>query len=104
MKLLIQNARIADPASAHNGQQVDLLIHQGLIEKIAAAGSIKDGEASLFAKDVVVTPGWVDMRVNFREPGDEQKETLLSGREAAAAGGFTGVLLMPSVQPPVSNR
>jgi dihydroorotase len=104
MKLLIRNARIADPRSALNGKNQDILVTDGVIAKIAEAGQIKDDDAVLFASNCVVSPGWFDMRVNFREPGEEQKETINSGQDAAAAGGFTGVLLMPSVQPPVSSR
>lgn len=104
MKLLIKNAVVADPRSASNGNKCDLLIVDGIIEKITSAGSIRDEDAVMFAENCMVSPGWIDMRVNFREPGEEQKETLQSGLDAAAAGGFTGVLLMPSVTPPVSNR
>lgn len=104
MKLLIRHARIADPRSAFHGKTCDILVHEGVIERIAGAGEISEKDAVVFASNCVVSPGWMDMRVNFREPGEEQKETISSGQDAAAAGGFTGVLLMPSVQPPVSSR
>ncbi|MFM8950438.1 MAG: dihydroorotase [Bacteroidota bacterium] len=51
-----------------------------------------------------VSPGWFDLRVNFRDPGDEHKETISSGLTAAAKGGFTDVLLMPSTTPPIQSK
>lgn len=105
MKLLIQNVIIADPRSALNGKKSDLLIIDGQIAEITTSGSLKANDAEVLNADGgFASPGWFDMRVNFREPGEEQKETILSGQNAAAAGGFTGVLMMPSVKPAVSTR
>lgn len=105
MKQLLQNILIADPASPWNNKHVDILISGSSIESVAGTGSIKaDNHTVINCEGCTGMPGWFDLRANFREPGEEQKETIRSGQDAAAAGGFTGVLLMPSTNPPVHNR
>jgi dihydroorotase len=104
MNLLILQARITDPASASNGKVCDILIENGIIaairEKITAPKDIQ----TFSAANLHASPGWFDMQANFRDPGFEFKEDLLSGSGAAAAGGFTGVALMPSTQPPIHSK
>jgi dihydroorotase len=103
MKVLIKNATIVDPNSEWNSKQADLLIDDGIISKIA--DSINDKTAkTVEATNLHVSPGWFDLHVNFREPGDEYKEDLLSGVDAAISGGFTGVALMPSTNPAICNK
>lgn len=101
--LLIKSARIIDPLSPHNGKVMDILIENGTISSIKS--SIQEKRANVFKrKNVHVSPGWFDMHVNFRDPGLEQQETLETGANAAAHGGFTGVALMPSTHPPVDSK
>jgi dihydroorotase len=105
MKILARSAKIVDPSSKHNGTVADILIEDGVIKQIAKAGSIKEKADKIIEQNGLhVSPGWFDMRVNFREPGFEYKEDLISGCSAAAAGGFTGVLAMPSTSPPVHTK
>jgi dihydroorotase len=103
MKLLIQKARIIDPESTWNGKIADVMIDNGVVteigEKLAASG------AEVFtAANLHVSPGWFDMQANFRDPGFEYKEDLDSGAAAAVSGGFTGLALMPSTQPPIHSK
>ena len=103
MKVLIKKTTVVDPNSDWNGKKADVLIENGIISKID--GSIDDQEAEIIDFDNLhISPGWFDLHVNFREPGHEYKEDLLTGIDAAIAGGFTGVALMPSTSPPISNK
>ena len=103
MKQLIQGAVIADPSSPHHGKKRDLLIARGRIEEVAA--KITDVPKHVVReKGLHVSPGWVDMAAQFCDPGEEWKEDLHTGLDAAAAGGFTGVVAMPATHPPVSGK
>lgn len=100
--MLIKSACIIDSRSPYNGKVKDILITDGRIEKISdslsATGEVID------AKGKYVSIGWFDMKVNFCDPGYEYKEDLISGCNAALAGGFTGVALMPSTQPALQTK
>ena len=105
MKILARSVKIIAPSSKHNGTVADILIEDGIIKQIAKAGSIKEKADNIIEQNGLhVSPGWFDMRVSFREPGYEYKEDLISGCNAAAFGGFTGVLTMPSTFPPVHTK
>ncbi len=107
MKLIIKNGRVIDPANSIDGKY-DVLIDKGLIQAVAPAGKISSKDAGsakvIDAKDCVVAPGFMDMHVHFREPGFEYKETIETGCESAAAGGFTTVAMMPNTHPVNDNR
>jgi len=107
VKLIIKNGRVIDPANNLDGEY-DVLIDKGLIQAVAPRGKIsaKDaGSAKIIdAKDCVVAPGFMDMHVHFREPGFEYKETIETGCDSAAAGGFTTVAMMPNTDPVNDNR
>ncbi|MFM7176747.1 MAG: dihydroorotase, partial [Bacteroidota bacterium] len=101
MRLLLRNVRII--GSGKNEKPTDILIVDGVINTISS--EIKEGYDRVFDVDgACVSPGWFDLRVNFRDPGDEHKETISSGLTAAAKGGFTDVLLMPSTTPPIQSK
>ncbi len=103
MNLLIKSAKIIDPNSPHKGEKVDILIENGKIRSIRKNISVPD--TKIFkAENLHVSPGWFDMHVNFRDPGYEYKEDLLTGCRAAAFGGFTGVACMPSTNPPIHTK
>jgi dihydroorotase len=104
MNALIKSATIINTSSPFNGKTVDILIEKGIIKKIAA--SIKNTEKvqEIKAKDLHVSIGWFDLRANFCDPGFEHKEDLNSGLKAAAKGGFTGVLVMPSTNPTTDTK
>ncbi|MDF2567585.1 MAG: dihydroorotase, multifunctional complex type [Oscillospiraceae bacterium] len=94
---LIKNGLVIDPSQNIN-QTADILIVDGLI---SAIGSLSDSVAdhTIDASGLVVSPGLVDMHVHLRDPGFTYKEDILSGCEAAAAGGVTSVAAMPNTHP-----
>lgn len=104
MKLLIQNASIIDPNSEFHKQKLDILIENGLIQEIGKKLKLPSDATSFTAPNLHISPGWCDMKANFRDPGMEYKEDLNSGMMAAAAGGFTSVAIMPGTQPPIQNK
>ena len=100
-ELLIKNGRVLDPANGID-KKCDVLI---VDEKIAAIGRIeKQAEKVIDAAGKLVVPGLLDIHVHFREPGDEEEETIASGSAAAVAAGFTSVVCMPNTNPPVQNE
>ena len=100
---LIRKATIIQPASRFHNQAVDILIGDGKIRQIGAG--LDAGDAAVIEGDAIcVSAGWVDAFADYREPGYEQKETIATGLEAAAAAGFTDVLLAPNTAPPVDDR
>ena len=103
MKILIKQARVIDPSSPFNGQSADIFIDNGIIANIGAS---LDAEAdkTISAGGLHASPGWVDVFANFADPGYEFKETLETGAAAAAAGGYTDVMLIPNTSPVVHNK
>ncbi|HXG64408.1 MAG TPA: dihydroorotase [Blastocatellia bacterium] len=101
MRLLIKGGRILDPSRGVD-ELADLLIEDG---RIASAGKELAAEgAEIFdASGLVVAPGFIDLHVHLREPGEEYKETIASGARAAVAGGFTAVCAMPNTKPVNDN-
>ena len=102
MNLLIKSATIVDPNSPFDQKVADILIQNGTITKIAS--SINSDDTVFDAQGKHVSPGFFDLNCNIGELGFETKETLETGTRAAAAGGFTGVALMPNTQPPVHSK
>jgi dihydroorotase len=103
MKVLIRHANIICSSSAHHGQVKDILLHNGIIEKIADQISEKVDQL-IEHPGLHVSIGWMDLFAHFNDPGMEQKETLESGARAAAAGGFTDVLILPNTAPGISSK
>ena len=102
-KIIIKNVKIIDPNSSNNNQSKDILINNGMIEKIG--NKIQDESATIIQhKGLHVCPGLFDMNVDFGEPGYEHKETLISGCNAAQHGGFTGIGLVPNCTPERDNN
>jgi len=103
MKVLIKQARIISPSSPFNGQTKDILITNGIISAIGDA--ITDTADKLIDQQgLCVSIGWMDSFACFGDPGYEYKETLESGAAAAAAGGFTNVMVLPNTNPVVHNK
>jgi dihydroorotase len=103
MHVHIRKATVIDPQSKFHGEVVDILVEDGIITDIGS--SLKfEGATVIEEADLCVSPGWVDVFADYREPGFEHKETIASGLAAAAAGGFTDVLLAPNTQPALSNK
>ena len=102
MNLLLKNARVVDPAAGVDGTY-DVLVEGDRIARIAKRIDAADAK-TLDLTGLCVCPGFIDMHVHLREPGQEWKETIATGTRAAAAGGFTGVACMPNTQPPIDSR
>ncbi len=103
MKILIKQATIISPSSPINGQIKDIFIKDGKISIIADA--INEKADQLITHDgLCVSIGWMDMFADFGDPGFEQKESIETGAKAAAAGGFTDIMLIPNSQPVVDNK
>lgn len=103
MKILIKQARIADPSSPFDGKTVAILVENGIISRIADTISEK-ADHEIQQEGLIVSPGWVDVFASFADPGYEFKETLESGAAAAAAGGFTDVFVIPNTNPALHNK
>ena len=98
--LLIQRGRVIDPATGVDAV-LDLLVRDG---RIAAVGpDLRADAPALDAAGLVVTPGFVDLHVHLREPGEEHKETIATGTAAASRGGFTTLCAMPNTHPAMDN-
>ena len=103
MKVLLKQASIVSSASPFNGLQKDILIDEGTI--VSIKDSITDkADTVVELPGMHVSIGWMDVFAHFCDPGLEHRETIASGVAAAAAGGFTDVLLMPNTQPVVDNK
>ncbi len=102
-QLLVKGGRVVDPASGLD-QVADLLISEGKIERISEPGSELRAERVIPAQGKLVVPGLIDIHTHLREPGREDEETILSGSQAAVAGGFTAVACMANTQPPIDSQ
>lgn len=101
MNLLIKNARIIDPASGTDTYG-DILCENGLI-KAVGQGLAADNVKIVDAAGLCALPGFVDIHVHFRDPGFTHKEDILTGAQAAAAGGVTSVCCMPNTNPVIDS-
>src|SRR4051812_39345508 len=94
--LLIRGGHVIDPSQEIDGP-ADVLIENG---RVAEIGNVtRDAEQTIDARGLIVAPGFIDLHVHLREPGQWQKETISTGTAAAAAGGFTSVCAMPNTSP-----
>ncbi|NII28911.1 dihydroorotase [Pseudoflavitalea sp. X16] len=103
MTLLIQQAYITDPSSPFHESRQDILIESGIIKDIQSRIDVKAGQV-IAGEGLNVSPGWVDVFAQFADPGYEYKETLETGAAAAAAGGYTDVLVIPNTKPVIDNK
>ncbi|MEO8720832.1 MAG: dihydroorotase [Ginsengibacter sp.] len=103
MKVLIKNATVLSPSSPYHGKNKHIFIENGIISKIADDLNI-DADEIIDIPGLCVSIGWMDCFANFCDPGEEYKESIESGANAAAAGGFTEVMLIPNTQPVISNK
>ncbi|MFZ1530090.1 MAG: dihydroorotase [Ferruginibacter sp.] len=103
MKVLIKQARIICPHSGHHGKVQDILIENGIIKSIGS--SIEAGNAQIIEhQNLHASIGWMDVFADFADPGQEARETIETGAAAAAAGGFTDIMLLPNTNPAVSGK
>lgn len=99
--LLVKGGRVIDPAQELD-QVGDVLLEDGRVSRIAPGLQAPESPV-LDASGLVVSPGLIDIHVHLREPGREDEETIQSGSEAAAAGGFTSICCMPNTDPVNDN-
>ncbi len=103
MNVLLQQVTIICSTSAYHKQVKDILIVDDVIKQIASNISPKNFEV-ITGNNLHVSIGWMDIFADFAEPGNEHRETLESGANAAAAGGFTDVMLIPNTNPVVDSK
>ena len=99
-EILILGGRMVDPASGLDAER-DVLLRDGRVAAVEAPGALKGVAAAetIDASGCIVAPGFVDVHVHLREPGQTYKESIATGTAAAAAGGFTTVVAMPNTVP-----
>ena len=103
--LLIQGGHIIDPSQGID-EIGSLLITEGKISWLGRGETTppRPDYATLYARGLIVCPGFVDLHCHLRQPGFEEKETIATGSQAAARGGFTTICCMPNTNPPLDNR
>ena len=101
--LLIKGGHLIDPAQRIDAP-MDVLLRNGRVEEIAPPNKIHGGaDEKIDARGLIVAPGFIDLHVHLREPGQSYKETIASGTAAAAAGGFTSICCMPNTIPVIDS-
>ncbi len=100
--LLIHGGHVIDPAGRIDAP-MDILLKDGRVAEVAAPRKIKGADHRFDARGLIVAPGFIDLHVHLREPGQQHKETIATGTAAAAAGGFTSVCTMPNTAPVVDS-
>src|SRR5580692_7149259 len=101
--LLIKGGRVIDPAAKIDAL-MDVLLREGRVAEVAPPNKIRSSADTTFdARGLIVVPGFIDLHVHLREPGQSYKESIATGTAAAAAGGFTSVCCMPNTQPVVDS-
>jgi len=97
--LLIKGGRVIDPANKIDAE-MDVLLREGRVAEVAPRNKLRGSADQTFnARGLIVAPGFIDLHVHLREPGQSYKETIATGTAAAAAGGFTTVCCMPNTSP-----
>lgn len=104
MNVLIKKATILSSSSPHHRQVKDILIEDGIIKEISDAIAPQKNTTEINGNGLHVSIGWMDIFADFAEPGNEHRESLKTGAAAAAAGGFTDVMVIPNTHPVVSSK
>lgn len=103
MKYLLKAVTIFDKTSAHHRQKKDILIEEGVITKIE--NQLAENDAiTVTGEELIVSKGWVDLKAFLCDPGEEHKETIEKGLNAAAFGGFTHICSLPATHPSADNK
>lgn len=103
MAILIKNATIINPGGENYSGNVDILIENGVINKIGKKITAKNAQV-VASENLHVSPGWIDIGTQAGEPGFEQRETLETLAAAAVKGGFTKLALFPNTDPVIMRR
>src|ERR1700685_3274074 len=102
--LLIKGGHLIDPA-VNITSPMDILLRDGRVAEVAPPNQSRAiADEKFDARGLVVAPGFIDLHVHLREPGQSYKETIATGTAAAAAGGFTSVCTMPNTMPVVDTE
>lgn len=102
-KTLLRHIQVVDPGGPAHGTEVDLLVEDGRFIRIGQR--LPKGTArEINLPGLHASPGWLDLQAHFRDPGEEYKQGILNGLDAAAVGGFTSVAVLPSTQPVIDTR
>jgi dihydroorotase len=101
--ILIRGGRVIDPAQGID-RTADLLLAEGVVRGVYGRRAAPAGARVIDAEGMVVCPGFIDLHCHLREPGFEYKETIATGTQAAARGGFTAVCAMPNTEPVIDSR
>ncbi|MBN8568841.1 MAG: dihydroorotase, partial [Ignavibacteria bacterium] len=101
MRIVIKNIFVNSPLDKLK-KKTDLVINNGVFEKIGKAVS-QENDVEFDFEGLTCVPGFFDMHVHFREPGQTHKEDMITGSQSAVNGGFTGVMIMPNTNPPIDN-
>lgn len=104
MRVLIKQAKIIQAASPLHNQVMDILMEDNTIVSIAKQIDEAGAEKIISEKELIFSPGWVDLMADYAEPGYEYKEGIKNGLVVAAKGGFTDVVIVPNTQPSISNK
>ncbi len=101
MKVLLKDVSLFSPEQDIDEKATSVLLEDGIISEI---GDIKTNDANVYElSGKYVVPGFFDMHVHLREPGREDEETVITGSNAAANGGFTGIACMPNTKPAIDS-
>ncbi|NWG28427.1 MAG: dihydroorotase [Ignavibacteriaceae bacterium] len=104
MKVVLNNIDVIHPEDKINLKRVSVLLEDGLISKIGEVTNEEiEGAKEFDFSGKILVPGLFDMHVHLREPGREDEETVLTGCNSAAAGGFTGIACMPNTEPAIDT-
>jgi dihydroorotase len=104
MTLFFQKVNVIDSQSQHHNNTLDVLVKDGFIQAIGKNLEVPKEAQLISGKDLHLSPGLFDLQVNFRDPGLDWKEDIISGSAAAVKGGVTGVLIMPSNAPSTDSK
>ncbi|MEQ9424786.1 MAG: dihydroorotase [Cyclobacteriaceae bacterium] len=102
MNLTFRSATLLDPRSKFHNKQADISIKNGVIDQIGK--NVKTIGKEIDAKGQYISPGWFDLNCLFGDPGHEHKEDRITGAQAAAAGGFTGIAHLPNTNPVIESK
>jgi dihydroorotase len=104
MKVILRNVNLFHPLEKIDEKQIDIIIVDGRISKIGRLTEEETVGVKVFELgNKTVVPGFMDMHVHLREPGREDEETVKSGCDSAAAGGFTAIACMPNTEPAIDS-
>ena len=104
MKVVLNNVNVLNPYQNLSEKNISILIEDGKFRKIGNLNDADTKDAKIFELDgKYIVPGFFDMHVHLREPGREDEETVVTGCNSAANGGFTGIACMPNTDPAIDS-